>query len=338
MALAPGQKLHRGKYTVEQELGRGRFGITYLVRDCDGNGQVIKTLNDAVLSSPDFDRWQQNFVKEAFQLAKCRHPNIVRAEEPFQEGGLWCIPMEYIQGTNLELRRQSQLSEVEALRYIQQVGDALIEVHSHGLIHRDVKPANIMLRAGMPEAVLIDFGLAREFDHPLTVTRPEEIAKGFAPIELYLRTAAKGPYTDVYSLAATLYVLLTGKMPEDAKERKFSNAHLIPPKTLNPQIRDRTNRAILAGLEIEPKDRPQSIDDWLQLLDLEKSSSTCSKAIDPTLEKLPDWQKIGAMAGVVSVIVAVVLGVIGVIPGWMDMLKPDLHSPRNSTQIMPPQN
>lgn len=88
MALALNQQLQKGKYTIERELGRGRFGITYLARNKNGDGVVIKTLNDAVLKPEDFERWQQNFVKEAFKLAQCKHPNIVRAEEPFQEGGL----------------------------------------------------------------------------------------------------------------------------------------------------------------------------------------------------------------------------------------------------------
>jgi len=330
MALALNQQLQKGKYTIERELGRGRFGITYLARNKNGNGVVIKTLNDAVLKPADFERWQQNFVKEAFKLAQCKHPNIVRAEEPFQEGGLWCIAMEYVEGIDLGSRAQNRLPEEEALNYIRQIGEALTLVHSHGLIHRDVKPANIMVRVrnGKSEAVLIDFGLAREFDHEMTQTRPEEMAEGFSPPELYSRKAKRGAYTDVYSLAATLYVLLTGTIPANARERKLSNERLVPPKDINPEISDRTNRAIIAGMEIEteklpptlqrpfPTQRPQTIQEWLDLLGLTNINS--SSLPQPAANSgEPDWNKVAAVAGLVGLLIAA----IGAIPGWMSMVK-----------------
>lgn len=109
------------------------------------------------------------------------------------------------------------------------------------------------VREGQPEAVLIDFGLALDFDHILTTSRTKETSERFTPPELYAQhTKPTGAYSDIYSLAATLYVLVTGKTPVSALKRKVDNAPLIAPKDINPQISDRTNRAILTGMKLDP--------------------------------------------------------------------------------------
>jgi serine/threonine protein kinase len=126
---------------------------------------------------------------------------------------------------------------------------------------------------------------------------------------LYLRNAKRGAFTDVYSLAATLYVLLTGQLPTSAKERKFANARLVPPKEINPQISDRTNRAILAGMELEAKDRPQTVREWLDLLGL-----TSIAASQPPLpvakvwkwDAMTFWTALAALAGLLAAIVALI--------------------------------
>ena len=147
MAWKPGQKLQRGKYTIEKALGQGGFGITYLVKDKQGNQLVIKTLNDWLQRQYDFAKFQQDFLNEALRLAKFRHPYIVRVDEAIQEGDLWGMVMEYIDGEDLAHRvwHQGVLPESEALRYIQQIGEALTLVHNNGLLHRDIKPLNIMV-------------------------------------------------------------------------------------------------------------------------------------------------------------------------------------------------
>jgi serine/threonine protein kinase len=168
MAWQAGEQLQGGKYTIEQELGRGRFGITYLAKDLKGDRLVIKTLNDDLLNSlspEERNRLEPLFWQEAVKLARFRHPHIVQVENPFKEGSHCCIAMEYIDGHPLSLRAQKVLPESAALTYIRQIGEALIEVHENQLIHRDIRPENIMLRVrdGKAEAVLIDFGLALDF-------------------------------------------------------------------------------------------------------------------------------------------------------------------------------
>ncbi|MCA1992136.1 MAG: serine/threonine-protein kinase [Coleofasciculus sp. S288] len=267
MVWKPGQKLQRGKYTIEKVLGQGGFGITYLVKDKQGNPLVIKTLNEYLQRQYNFAKFQQDFLNEALRLAKFRHPHIVRVDEVIQEGEEWCMVMEYIDGEDLAHRvwTRGALSESEALQYIQQIGDALTLIHNHGLLHRDIKPLNIMVRNSASEAVLIDFGIAREFTPNLTQTHTQALSDGFAPIEQYDWRAKRGAYTDVYALAATLYSMLTGEIPAPSPVRAFGTP-LQPPQQLNPKISDRVNQAILKGMEMKPEERPQSVAEWLTIL------------------------------------------------------------------------
>ncbi|HEY9834405.1 MAG TPA: protein kinase, partial [Stenomitos sp.] len=267
MAWKPGQKLQNGKYTVEQLLGQGGFGITYRVKDKQGNPFVIKTLNSYLQGQYDFAKLEQDFLNEALRLAKFQHPHIVRVDEVIQESDRWCMVMEFIDGENLAHRiwHQGLLPELEALNYIQQIGEALTLIHNNGLLHRDIKPLNIMLRKNQPEAVLIDFGIAREFTPNLTQTHTQSLSEGFAPIEQYDWRAKRGAYTDVYALAATLYSLLTGEIPTPSPVRAFGTL-LESPQKLNPKISDRVNQAILQGMAMKPEERPQSIAEWQVML------------------------------------------------------------------------
>jgi len=276
MAWVAGDQLQGGRYTVEKELRRGRFGITYLVRNKNNDRQIIKTLDSnslISLSQSDRERLETLFLQEAVKLMRCQHQHIVKFAEPFKEAESSCLVMEYVAGLNLAERDQLQLSEQEALVYIRQIGEALTVVHENNLIHGDVQPENIILRGGKPEAVLIDFDLSLDFDHELTTRRAEENAPGFAPPELYSKGTKPTQASDIYSLAATLYVLLTGQIPVDALKRKLDNKHLPEPKDFNPQISDRINQAILTGMRLNPQERPQSVKQWLDSLGLIKQPS-----------------------------------------------------------------
>lgn len=272
MVWLAGQNLHGDRYTIERELGRGCFGIIYLARDSKNNRCMIKTLSDGLLdelSPAEIDRLQEKFLQEAVKLSKCRHAHIVRVREPFFEGEQVCIVMEYVEGEDLAHRAQKRLPEKEALRYIQQIGGALVAVHEAGLVHRDVKPANIVVRGGKPKAVLINFGFARGFNSSLTTVNLSN-ADGFDAIETYQVNSHLGAATDVYSLAATLYSLLTGKEPPKAIDLSLGKARLIPPKDINPEVSDRVNRAILEGMMPAPEKRPQTIEQWLALVGVKR--------------------------------------------------------------------
>jgi eukaryotic-like serine/threonine-protein kinase len=310
MAWVAGDQLQGGKYTIEKDLGRGRFGTTYLVKKKNDDRVVIKTLNDQLLQSlsqPERDRLETIFLREAMKLAQCRHQHIVAVEEHFKEGEHLCLVMEYISETSLADLHPPILSEPDALRYIQQIGEALIVVHQNGLIHRDIHPGNILLRnrEGKLEAVLIDFGLTLDFDHILTTSRTKDVSDGFTPPELYTKNTIARAYSDIYSLAATLYKLLTGKTPVDAVKRKLDGEHLVSPKEFNPQISDRVNQAILTGMRLDPKERSQSVQEWLDLLVLVQDTKTTAAP------KPINWVAVTAIATLIAAIGTFLSGMAG---------------------------
>ena len=278
MIWKPGQLIQQERYVIEEVLGVGGFGITYRAREKESNHLIaIKTPNDLRQNQTDFAAHQEKFIKEAFRLAKCNHNHIVQVKDICQEKGLWCMIMDYIADSNLEqyVIEQGVLSKSQALKYINQIGNALDYIHQQGLLHRDVKPSNIMLRRNNTEAVLIDFGLAREFIVGKAMTQTNSRTECYAPIEQYRQKAERGAYTDVYALAATFYYLLTAVEPLPAQFR-WQGANLIPPQRHNCQISDRLNRAIITGMALEPEKRPQSVPEWLELLNQSQKSATQS--------------------------------------------------------------
>jgi serine/threonine-protein kinase len=267
MTTPVGKSLQSGKYILDQELGQGGFGVTYTAtHQALGQVVVIKTLNLSLRYDPKFSDFQRQFQDEARRLARFSHPNIVRVTDFFIEEGLPYIVMDFIPGQTLRtlVIPHNPLPEPIALGYIRQVAEALKVVHQQGLLHRDVKPQNIILRQGTQEVVLIDFGIAREFAIGSTQTHTSILSAGYAPIEQYLPRAKRTPATDVYGLAATLYTLLTAEVPVPATLRH--RQPLPEPRELQPNLSLKVNQAVLHGMALEPEQRPQSIDAWLHLL------------------------------------------------------------------------
>ncbi|WP_341531826.1 serine/threonine-protein kinase [Nostoc sp. UHCC 0302] len=291
------EKLKKRGYFIKKELGKGGFGITYLAINTNSpnNLVVIKAIKDELLQHIQSDNINRqklfqaidSFKKEADTLFKIQHPNIVKIYQTFLEelklpnGGsfntqnsnvapleLLFLVMEYIEGKNLKelvSSRDSFLPEAEALGYVKQIGEALTVVHNQRVLHRDIKPENIMVRTNNKEAVLIDFGIARDFIPEITQSQTAIFTEKYAPPEQFHRRDRRGHFTDIYSLAATLYYLLTKKDPISSRERdrKSRPDELIEPKKINPDISDGVNRAILWGMELESSKRPQKVEDWL---------------------------------------------------------------------------
>lgn len=284
MNITAGKVLQNGKYILDNPIGQGGFGITYKATHTYlGQTVVIKTLNEELRREGYFERFQQQFVAEAQRLAKCQHPNIVRVLDFFEEEGQSFIVMDYIPGLTLaELVAPGQpLPEAQAIRYIRQLGSALKVVHKNGLLHRDVKPQNIIRREGTETVILIDFGIAREFTPGVTQTHTGVLSAGYAPIEQYLPQARRSPATDVYALAATLYFALTGQPPVAAALR--DRISLPNPSQHNPNINQQTEQAILRGMEMEAGKRPQTVENWLSLLPNTETQNTAVTSATETI-------------------------------------------------------
>jgi serine/threonine protein kinase len=280
-----GKPLQNGKYTLDAEIGCGGFGITFKATHHYLNQTVvIKTLNEALQRDRHFEDFQQKFRDEARRLALCVHPNIVRVSDFFIEDGLSYMVMDYIPGVTLEeiIFPEKPLPEAIAIHYIRQIASALNVVHQNGLLHRDIKPQNIILREGTQEVVLIDFGIAREFKPGSTQTHTNMISSGYAPIEQYIAQGKRSPATDVYGLAATLYALLTGTVPIASILRQHQP--MSQAQELQPQISAMTNHAIVRGMELQAEDRPATVDEWVALLPSVAGVTTFS---DFPVETLP---------------------------------------------------
>ena len=291
MELQAGTSLQNGRYRVERVLGQGGFGITYLgvqiylsrkvaIKEFFMEDFCLRNSAQYVTAPTDtnkglVDSFRRKFIKEAQNIAKLKHPNIVSIIDVFEDNGTAYYVMESLDGGSLANKvSQGALPEHVALRYIRQVASALEYIHSNNMMHLDIKPANILLD-GNDNAVVIDFGLSKQYDDTgqQTSTTPVGISHGYAPIEQYNKNGVGtfSPSTDIYSLGATLYKLLTGATPPEAN--KIYDEGLPP---LPAHITQNTRIAIETAMQPRRKDRPQSIAAFLQLLQSGTSVPSCN--------------------------------------------------------------
>lgn len=351
--MLTGKTLQGGKYTLQQELGRGGFGITFkATHHYLHQLVVIKTLNEEVRQHPEFAKFHRQFQDEARRLAACVHPHIVRVSDFFIEDGLPYMVMDYIAGNTLDLVvfPDNPLPEATAIHYIQQIGAALQVVHQNNLLHRDVKPQNIILRQGTSEVVLIDFGIAREFTPGLTQTHTNLVSEGYAPIEQYLARATRTPATDVYGLAATLYALLTARVPIAASLR--SHIPMPAPRDVQPSLSVAVNQAVMRGMAVEARFRPATIAAWLNLLPTDNlsnaniqltSTHAATVAVTPTPHKYPASRRPDVIPSAkkqpnlllgtgVALIASIAVVAFSNIPQQQQTTPPLIETPRNIPQ------
>ena len=279
--LPPGHRLL--EYRIERFLGAGGFGITYLARDerlghkvaikeylpndlamrATDNSVVANTTDDEA----DFQWGLARFLDEARMLAKFNHPNIVRVHRFFEAHGTSYIAMEYVDGEPLSelLKRRGTLTEKEITEHVLPVTAGLTQVHAAGVLHRDIKPGNIIVRpSGVP--VLIDFGSARQAISAKSRSVTSVITPGYAPLEQYSTRGSQLPATDIYSLGAVLYRCVAGNAPEDATERALNDELISVAEAVTGTYSADLLTAIDGALRIRSEDRPRDISAFLDLL------------------------------------------------------------------------
>ena len=325
--LLPGTPLNGGKYVIERKIGEGGFGITYkavqqglnrivcikeyfMAGGCVRNTQA-HTVQLQGISEDLFEKYRQAFVREAKTLASLRHPNIVEVIDVFDENGTSYMVMPFIEGKSLQgiVEKNGPLTPPEAVNYMAQITSAVDYIHQRHILHRDIKPDNIMITADF-KAILIDFGSAREFEQDKTQMHTSMLTHGYAPTEQYTANSRKGSYTDIYAIGATLYFVLTGKVPLEAAARMTEK--MPEPKELNPNIPDEINRTILKAMQLKAENRHQTVKDFMDDLLNIKPSELVDETIGGKtviIEKSKKWM--WWVIGVAAVlIVALVTGLI----------------------------
>jgi eukaryotic-like serine/threonine-protein kinase len=251
--------LIKDRYRIISKLGMGGMGVVYLAEDIAVDRKVAVKINlDKGTEA------KKQFEKEAKLLAGLRHPNLPLVTDHFSLEGAQYLVMDYIPGDTLSslIKTRGMQTIEDAKKLAEQLGDALDYLHSQNppIIHRDIKPSNIKI---MPngKVFLVDFGIAKISGGTLTATGAQGYTPGFAPPEQY-SSARTGPFSDQYSLAATLYTMLTTVSPTEAIERMFGEKTLIDPTIKNKKIPKYMESALKRAMEIIPENRFQNILDF----------------------------------------------------------------------------
>nr|HET6903474.1 serine/threonine-protein kinase [Ktedonobacteraceae bacterium] len=261
------------RYIVEGLLGKGGFGAVYLVRDQRVKGNLF-ALKEIVDSSK---QERARFAFECEVLKRLDHPSLPRVYRVFQDdkNNRAYMLMDYIQGPNLEILRQKQPDKrfplARALEIMAPIMNAVAYLHDQKppIIHRDIKPSNIIVPEAEDAAVLVDFGIAKEFDPDSTTTAVRRCSPGYGAPEQYSK--GTNTQTDIYGLGATLYTLLTGTVPEDAFYRmtQLGSKHNDPLEPINqlvPGIPLHIWSAIQQAMSINSTDRFQTAGQFWQAL------------------------------------------------------------------------
>lgn len=285
MQLKQGTLLQGGKYRIEKVLGQGGFGITYLAMQVNLNRKVaIKEFFMKELCSRDenthrvcyasssdgtiVDNFKKKFIKEAQTISSLNHRNIIRIHDNFEENGTAYYAMEYIEGYSISdiLNQQGKFQEEVAIQYIKEVADALNYIHSKHINHLDIKPGNIMVRYADNSVVLIDFGVAKQYDQSTgegTTSTPVGVSHGYSPLEQYSEGGVKSfsPQSDIYALGATLYRMVVGEKPPHAISIS-QNGFPSLPETLSSAVRN----AITLSMKLKRSERPQTVEIFVSIL------------------------------------------------------------------------
>lgn len=330
--LNPGTVLFSGRYKVGHVVGAGGFGVTYAAWDTELMRRVaIKEYMPGEFSTrmkgctaltvyggekkQQFESGMLKFHDESERLAKFTEvPGIVQIYDCFYENNTAYIVTELLQGETLDerIKREGKIPVSEAIDIMIPILDALTEVHKESIIHRDIAPNNIYLTSD-GKVKLLDFGAARtatgSHSKSLTVLYKE----GFTAEEQYQSNGTQGPWTDVYSAAATLYKAITGETPDGALERRLKDK-LIPPSKCGIEISKNVNTAILNALNVNYKIRTQSTEAFKkELTGTGGVKKRYQRTIERKIGRIPKRVWITSLVLMAAIVTMVVLQATGVI-------------------------
>lgn len=313
-------KVLQSRYEILHMLGQGGMGTVYMARDLrlKGRSCVVKKLRDDFYRDEDRQKAQEFFQREMEVLAELdpEQPNIVRLLDYFTENSDFFLVMDYVQGNNLHVmlhqeRAGEPFTEETVLKWSQQICDVLIYLHSQTppIIYRDLKPSNIMIDV-KGSVKLVDFGIARRVQ---TGENTHVVSAGYSPPEQYWGSA--DVRSDIYSLGATMYFLLTGRDPEAL--------HVCSPRAVNPDVSEGLDRLVQKCTSQDITERYQSATDlWEALLNTDREDP-------PPSTNSRIWE---AVTGIVLLIVC------GLIFFWQMPQGPDAtnNPAKSNAQMMPP--
>lgn len=278
-----------GQYTIDAYLNSGGFGITYRAKDSLGRPVVIKECFPGVMClrkgtkvaarsseyKEELAGMIEGFVREAHNLAALTHKHIVHVHQVFEENDTAYMAIDFIEGMDLLERidlDSDRMSAKEIVRLTKRILPAVRYIHDKGMLHRDISPDNILIDAS-GEPMLIDFGAARK-NAPSSrraVSQMKFVKDGYSPQEFYIAGAEQGPWSDIYSLAASLYHAISGEAPEESQKRMSALAQKQPDPyvPLAKRIRGYPPQfleTIDAALKVNPQDRIQSAEEWMRRL------------------------------------------------------------------------
>ena len=272
-----------GHYTIEGVLGQGGFGITYLgidelhekkvaIKEFFPQGIVTRNIEyqDTVTvtfvgEKENYEKGKERFLKEARTMAKfSKDEGIVKALDFFEINNTAYIVMEYLEGITLKqyLRENQRIAPEDLIELLVPLIESLDEIHSQGMIHRDISPDNIMV---LPDGriKLMDFGAARDYTEFGEKSLSIVLKPGYAPPEQYQTHGIQGPWTDIYALCATMYKCITGETPPDAIDRVIDD-HLKKISEFGITIPPQVESVIIKGMSVSAKDRYQDIKDFCE--------------------------------------------------------------------------
>ncbi|MDY4933267.1 MAG: protein kinase [Candidatus Onthomorpha sp.] len=277
LKVSTGITLCNGRYELMKFLGKGGFGITYLGRHILLNKYVAikeyfpkdnfrRESNGIQVSYSDKSVARRNiekFLKEAKTMAELNHEGVVKVNDVFEENNTAYYVMDYIEGKSLA--EQLPIAQEQALAYIKQAAEALQYVHTKGILHLDIKPANIMINQS-GKAVLIDFGISKHYDSEGkgTSSSIQGYSSGYSPIEQMTPGGLKQftPPTDIYALGATLYKIISGTTPPTSTDLADEET-LSRPENMSREVFGFINKC----MQQKRKDRPQTMSEVLGLIE-----------------------------------------------------------------------